>query len=62
MSVGMEKMFDNFWTNSMLTKPDDGRQVVCHPTAWDMGNRMDYRYVDYYREIIILELLNAFRF
>lgn len=43
MSVGLEKMFDNFWTNSMLVKPDDGRKVVCHPTAWDMGNRMDFR-------------------
>nr|XP_057944737.1 angiotensin-converting enzyme 2 [Doryrhamphus excisus] len=43
MSVGLYKMFDNFWTNSMLVKPNDGRKVVCHPTAWDMGNRMDFR-------------------
>ncbi|XP_061669841.1 angiotensin-converting enzyme 2 isoform X1 [Syngnathoides biaculeatus] len=43
MSVGLEKMFDNFWTNSMLVKPEDGRKVVCHPTAWDMGNRKDFR-------------------
>ncbi|XP_061596730.1 angiotensin-converting enzyme 2 [Cololabis saira] len=43
MSVGLYKMFDNFWTNSMLVKPTDGRQVVCHPTAWDMGNREDFR-------------------
>lgn len=44
MSVGLYEMFDNFWTNSMLVKPDDGRKVVCHPTAWDMGNREDFRY------------------
>ncbi|XP_051528777.1 angiotensin-converting enzyme 2-like isoform X2 [Myxocyprinus asiaticus] len=42
-SVGMPKMFENFWTNSMFAKPDDGRKVVCHPTAWDMGNREDFR-------------------
>ncbi|XP_017295385.1 angiotensin-converting enzyme 2 [Kryptolebias marmoratus] len=43
MSVGLYKMFDNFWNNSMFVKPEDGRQVVCHPTAWDMGNREDFR-------------------
>ncbi|KAM7405919.1 hypothetical protein PAMP_000332 [Pampus punctatissimus] len=43
MSVGLYEMFDNFWNNSMLVKPDDGRKVVCHPTAWDMGNREDFR-------------------
>lgn len=44
MSVGLYEMFENFWDNSMFLKPDDGRQVVCHPTAWDMGNREDFRY------------------
>ncbi|KAJ0056552.1 hypothetical protein NL108_010381, partial [Boleophthalmus pectinirostris] len=43
MSVGLYKMFDNFWTESMFVKPEDGRKVVCHPTAWDMGNQKDYR-------------------
>ncbi|XP_028999570.1 angiotensin-converting enzyme 2 [Betta splendens] len=43
VSVGLYDMFDNFWTESMLVKPDDGRNVVCHPTAWDMGNREDFR-------------------
>ncbi|RXN26547.1 angiotensin-converting enzyme 2 [Labeo rohita] len=42
MSVNMSAMFDNFWTNSMFVKPE-GRDVVCHPTAWDMGNREDFR-------------------
>ncbi|KAG7482030.1 angiotensin-converting enzyme 2 [Solea senegalensis] len=42
-SVGLYEMFENFWNNSMLVKPDDGRKVVCHPTAWDMGNRKDFR-------------------
>ncbi|XP_047437247.1 angiotensin-converting enzyme 2 [Mugil cephalus] len=43
MSVGLYKMFDNFWSNSMMVKPNDGRKVVCHPTAWDMGNSKDFR-------------------
>nr|XP_046247810.1 angiotensin-converting enzyme 2 isoform X1 [Scatophagus argus] len=43
MSVDLYEMFPNFWSNSMLVKPDDGRKVVCHPTAWDMGNREDFR-------------------
>uniref|UniRef100_A0A8C1B627 Angiotensin-converting enzyme n=1 Tax=Cyprinus carpio carpio TaxID=630221 RepID=A0A8C1B627_CYPCA len=42
VSVNMSAMFDNFWTNSMFIKPE-GRDVVCHPTAWDMGNREDFR-------------------
>ncbi|RXM32683.1 Angiotensin-converting enzyme 2 [Acipenser ruthenus] len=42
MSVGLYKMNDEFWNNSMLEKPDD-RKVVCHPTAWDMGNGKDFR-------------------
>ena len=43
MSVGLFKLNDNFWNNSMIEKPEDGRKVVCHATAWDMGNREDYR-------------------
>uniref|UniRef100_A0AAY4C6R9 Angiotensin-converting enzyme n=1 Tax=Denticeps clupeoides TaxID=299321 RepID=A0AAY4C6R9_9TELE len=44
MSVGLYKMFDNFWNNSMFVKPEQPDiKVVCHPTAWDMGNREDFR-------------------
>ncbi|KAI9518959.1 hypothetical protein NQZ68_033442 [Dissostichus eleginoides] len=43
MSVGLYEMFPNFWINSMLIKPTNGTKVVCHPTAWDMGNREDFR-------------------
>ncbi|XP_017550079.2 angiotensin-converting enzyme 2 [Pygocentrus nattereri] len=42
VSVNMSAMFPNFWNNSMFVKPE-GRNVVCHPTAWDMGNREDFR-------------------
>ncbi|KAG9486097.1 hypothetical protein GDO78_008918, partial [Eleutherodactylus coqui] len=36
-SVNLFRLNDNFWNNSMLQEPSDGRKVVCHPTAWDMG-------------------------
>ncbi|KFW94280.1 Angiotensin-converting enzyme 2 [Phalacrocorax carbo] len=41
-SIGLEKMTEGFWNNSMLTEPTDNRKVVCHPTAWDLGKK-DYR-------------------
>ncbi|XP_027757151.1 angiotensin-converting enzyme 2 [Empidonax traillii] len=41
-SVGLDSMTEGFWKNSMLTEPTDGRKVVCHPTAWDLGKN-DYR-------------------
>ncbi|NXS44271.1 ACE2 enzyme, partial [Balaeniceps rex] len=41
-SIGLYKMTEGFWNNSMLTEPNDSRKVVCHPTAWDLGKN-DYR-------------------
>lgn len=42
MSIGMEKMTDAFWQNSMLVKPAD-RDVVCHASAWDFYDENDFR-------------------
>ncbi|KAM9577586.1 angiotensin-converting enzyme 2 [Trichechus inunguis] len=42
MSIDLPSMTQGFWENSMLTEPGDGRKVVCHPTAWDLGKR-DFR-------------------
>uniref|UniRef100_A0A8C4IMK9 Angiotensin-converting enzyme n=1 Tax=Dicentrarchus labrax TaxID=13489 RepID=A0A8C4IMK9_DICLA len=41
-SLGLEKMPDEFWEGSMLVKPE-GREVVCHASAWDFYNRRDFR-------------------
>lgn len=41
-SLNLEKMPDEFWSGSMLEKPD-GREVVCHASAWDFYNRKDFR-------------------
>ncbi|CAN2387823.1 angiotensin-mediated drinking behavior [Pristimantis euphronides] len=37
VSVNLSRLNDGFWKNSMLEEPSDGRKVVCHPTAWDLG-------------------------
>ena len=33
--MGLKRVRETFWNNSMLVKPTDGREVVCHATAWD---------------------------
>jgi len=35
-SLGLQKLPQNFWDNSMFVKPQD-REVVCHASAWDLG-------------------------
>ncbi|XP_064594923.1 angiotensin-converting enzyme-like [Liolophura sinensis] len=42
-SIGLLPMPETFWNDSMITKPTDGRKVVCHASAWDFSNRHDYR-------------------
>uniref|UniRef100_A0A8C8J332 Angiotensin-converting enzyme n=1 Tax=Oncorhynchus tshawytscha TaxID=74940 RepID=A0A8C8J332_ONCTS len=42
-SLGLLPMPPEFWVKSMLEKPNDGRNVVCHASAWDFYNRKDVR-------------------
>ncbi|XP_066442305.1 angiotensin-converting enzyme isoform X2 [Eleutherodactylus coqui] len=42
-SLGLLEMPQEFWDKSMLQKPADGREVVCHASAWDFYNRKDFR-------------------
>ncbi len=42
-SIGLEPMNDNFWKNSVIEKPDDGRELVCHASAWDFHTGDDWR-------------------
>lgn len=44
-SLGLLPMPQEFWDKSMLEKPEDGRKVVCHASAWDFYNRKDFRSV-----------------
>jgi peptidyl-dipeptidase A len=41
-SLGLIAMPQSFWDKSMITKPPD-RDVVCHASAWDFYNRVDFR-------------------
>lgn len=42
ISIGLEKLPDSFYKNSMFTKPKD-RDVICHASAWDFGINHDVR-------------------
>ncbi|OCT62272.1 hypothetical protein XELAEV_18043355mg [Xenopus laevis] len=46
-SLGLLEMPPEFWDKSMLEKPADGREVVCHASAWDFYNRKDFRDINY---------------
>jgi peptidyl-dipeptidase A len=41
-SLGFPALPQSFWERSMFVRPRD-REVVCHPSAWDMGDRKDVR-------------------
>ena len=34
-TMGLLRVPESFWEKSMLEKPEDGREVICHATAWD---------------------------
>lgn len=42
-SMGLDKMPNTFWSGSLLEKPADGRDLVCHASAWDFYNGEDFR-------------------
>ncbi|KAK2110904.1 hypothetical protein P7K49_010650 [Saguinus oedipus] len=44
-SLGLLSVPPEFWNKSMLEKPTDGREVVCHASAWDFYNGKDFRYI-----------------
>ncbi len=41
-SLGFEPLPPTFWERSMITRPQ-GRDVVCHASAWDLDNVNDIR-------------------
>lgn len=42
-SMGLEAMRDEFWANSVIERPSDGRDMVCHASAWDFYDQKDFR-------------------
>lgn len=41
-SMGLAPLPETFWERSMITRPE-GREVVCHASAWDLDNEEDIR-------------------
>ncbi|GAB0091084.1 Angiotensin-converting enzyme [Sergentomyia squamirostris] len=42
-SLNMTKLPASFWKYSVLEKPTDGRELVCHASAWDFYQNDDVR-------------------
>ncbi|KAG6454446.1 hypothetical protein O3G_MSEX008728 [Manduca sexta] len=42
-SLNLQPMTDTFWEKSIIEKPDDGREMVCHASAWDFYDGEDFR-------------------
>lgn len=42
-SLNMSKLPKIFWEKSILEKPSDGRDLVCHASAWDFFTKDDVR-------------------
>ena len=40
--LGLIPMPQEFWDDTMYEKPE-GKEVVCHASAWDFYNRKDFR-------------------
>jgi peptidyl-dipeptidase A len=41
-SLGLDPLPETFWERSLIKRPRD-REVVCHASAWDLGDSKDYR-------------------
>ncbi len=44
VSLGLDQMPEDFWKNSVFEKPNDGREINCHASAWDFYNGQDFRF------------------
>ncbi len=42
-SLNMTKLTPTFWKESIIEKPTDGRDLVCHASAWDFFKKDDVR-------------------
>ncbi len=42
VSMGLDPLPDTFWTRSQIVRPQ-GREVVCHASAWDVDDADDIR-------------------
>ena len=43
LSLKMPEMPESFWKKSILEKPNDSREMICHASAWDFAINNDVR-------------------
>lgn len=43
VSINMTKLPESFWEKSILEKPNDNRELICHASAWDFAINHDVR-------------------
>lgn len=56
-SLNLTAMPPKFWQNSIIEKPTDGRDLVCHASAWDFYDGEDFRFL---LKIIIIQSIISF--
>jgi peptidyl-dipeptidase A len=44
-SLNLTGVPEMFWEKSIIEKPNDGREMVCHASAWDFYDGEDFRCV-----------------
>ena len=42
-NLGLSEVKSAYGDKAMIVKPDDGREVICHASAWDMCDKKDFR-------------------
>lgn len=58
-SLGLLSTPPEFWKNSMMEMPSDGREVECQASAWDFYNGRDFRCVPA-ASTVLLPLFSSF--
>ena len=58
--LGLLRVPQSFWELSMLEKPTDGRDVICHATAWDFYDASDFRIRMCTRDFVYEDLTTIF--
>lgn len=45
VSLGLEPLPQTFWNKSIIERPNDGREINCHASAWDFYDGKDFRLI-----------------
>lgn len=46
--LGLDSASESFGNEAMIERPTDGRDVVCHASAWDFYDQETFRYKNYW--------------